>query len=133
MPPTRRAFFIVSMLIMLFAATLPAEAVRVTRNSAYGGSRYGRSHSQNAATKFVRGLVNTTTGWFEIPKQIGEVTHESGAASGLTWGLIRGLGYGFVRTAAGLYDVVTFPFPAPPDYAPLMQPEYVFSEDRYSK
>ena len=79
-------------------------------------------------TKLGRGAVNFATGWVEIPKRISETSREQGAAAGWTWGLLRGLGHGFVRTAAGLYEAFTFPFPAPPDYAPVIQPEYVFSE-----
>ena len=83
-----------------------------------------------AISKLGRGAVNTVTGWVEIPKRVQETSAESGAAAGFTWGLLRGLGYGIVRTAAGLYEIISFPFPAPPDYAPVMEPEYVFSEPR---
>ncbi len=79
-------------------------------------------------TKLMRGAVNSITGWVEIPKRMNETWNESGAGTAWTWGILRGLGYGFVRTAAGLYEVVTFPFPAPPDYEPVIQPAYVFEE-----
>lgn len=82
-----------------------------------------------AATKLGRGAVNVVTGWVEIPKRIYETSHEQGTMAGLTWGLLRGIGHGFVRTAAGFYEVFTFPFPAPPDYAPVIEPEYVFVDD----
>ena len=82
----------------------------------------------NAFTKAMRGAVNTVTGWVEIPKRIKETSDESGPAAGFTWGLLRGLGYGFIRTSAGIYELVTFPFPAPPSYEPVMQPEFVFSD-----
>ena len=91
-----------------------------------------------AFSKLTRGFFNTVTGWVEIPKRVNETSQQSGAAAGFTWGLLRGLGYGFIRTAAGLYEFFTFPFPAPPDYQPVIQPEYVFSEptgttDSYQK
>ena len=82
-----------------------------------------------AMGKLARGAVNIFTGWVEVPKRIHETSQESGIATGLTWGTLRGLGYGFVRTAAGLYELFTFPFPAPVDYEPVMRPEYVFVED----
>lgn len=82
-----------------------------------------------AVTKLARGAVNLLTGWVEIPKRIHETSIQSGAATGFTWGLIRGLGYGFIRTAAGGYELVTFPFPAPPGYEPVILPEYVFTDD----
>jgi len=84
--------------------------------------------SGKAFTKFTRGFVNIVTGWVEIPKRIQETSQVSGAFAGFTWGVLRGIGYGFIRTAAGGYELVTFPFPAPPGYEPVIQPEYVFSE-----
>lgn len=87
------------------------------------------SGTHTAFNKLTRGLINVITGWVEIPKKLQETTENSGAATGFTWGLMRGLGHSFIRTAAGVYEVVTFPFPAPPDYAPVIRPEYVFSDD----
>ncbi len=81
-----------------------------------------------ALTKGVRGGINLITGWVEIPKRINETWTTDGALAGFTWGLLRGLGYGFIRTAGGIYEIVTFPFPAPPGYEPVIQPEYVFTE-----
>ena len=85
--------------------------------------------SRRAFSKLGRGVVNTLTGWVEIPKRMHETSQTSGAFKGLTIGLARGLGYGFIRTAGGVYEAVTFPFPAPRDYRPVMRPAYVFTED----
>lgn len=82
-----------------------------------------------AFSKLTRGVVNIFTGWVEIPKRIHETSQTSGAAAGFTWGLLRGFGYGFIRTAAGFYETFTFPFPAPPGYASVIEPEYVFTSD----
>ncbi len=79
--------------------------------------------------KLTRGFFNTVTGWVEIPKRIHETSQTSGAAAGFTWGVLRGIGYGFVRTAAGLYELVTFPVPAPPNYEPVIVPEFVFTDE----
>lgn len=81
-------------------------------------------------TKLVRGFTNFITGWVEIPKRIQETSTTSGAWAGWTWGLLRGVGYGFVRTAGGMYETVTFPFPAPSEYRPIIQPTFVFSTDK---
>jgi putative exosortase-associated protein (TIGR04073 family) len=80
-----------------------------------------------AFTKLARGIVNVLTGWVEIPKQVDETTTASGAGVGWTFGTLKGLAYGFVRTAGGIYEVITFPFPAPPHYAPVTRPKYVFT------
>lgn len=86
-------------------------------------------NANGAGTKLLRGGINVITGWVEIPKRVSETSHEQGTLSGLTWGLLRGFGYGFIRTAAGFYEVFTFPFPAPLNYEPVMQPEYVFTDE----
>lgn len=85
-----------------------------------------------AFTKLTRGVVNVFTGWVEVPKRIHQTSSSSGAAAGWTWGLLRGLGHGFIRTAAGFYETFTFPFPAPPGYQPVIQPEFVFTEEATS-
>ncbi|MBI3020673.1 MAG: exosortase system-associated protein, TIGR04073 family [Candidatus Omnitrophica bacterium] len=82
--------------------------------------------SRKAFAKFLRGMVNVLTGWVELPKRVHETTLRSGAGAGFTYGFVRGLGYGFIRTSGGVYEVITFPFPAPPDYKPVMQPAYIF-------
>ncbi|MDP3722355.1 MAG: exosortase system-associated protein, TIGR04073 family [Candidatus Omnitrophota bacterium] len=79
-----------------------------------------------AFVKLLRGMVNLLTGWVEIPKRVHETSRASGAGSGFTFGVVRGLGYGFVRTAGGVYEMATFLFPAPPDYRPVMRPDYIF-------
>ncbi len=86
-----------------------------------------------AFNKLTRGFVNVVTGWVEVPKRVYETSQISGAMAGFTWGILRGLGHGFVRTAAGFYELFTFPFPAPPDYESVIQPEYVFLNDLPSK
>ena len=82
-----------------------------------------------AFTKLTRGFINIVTGWVEVPKRVHETSQISGAAAGFTWGILRGLGHGFIRTAAGFYEFFTFPFPAPPGYASVIQPEYVFTDE----
>ena len=82
--------------------------------------------AQDPFTKLGRGVANTLTGWIELPKNIYNTGTESNAFAGVTLGLARGVGMTVVRTAAGIYDVVTFPFPLPQDYKPILQPEYAF-------
>ena len=94
-----------------------------------GETEPGRISAGGAFGKLSRGFTNLVTGWVEIPKRIMETTGTSGAFAGWTWGVIRGMGYGFVRTAGGLYETVTFPFPAPTEYRPIIRPTFVFSAD----
>ena len=95
----------------------------------FAGTAEAQMQPGGAVMKLGRGLANVFTGWVEIPKRIYETSQLQGTAAGVTWGLLRGLGYGFIRTAAGVYETFTFPFPAPPNYAPVISPEYVFLEN----
>jgi putative exosortase-associated protein (TIGR04073 family) len=44
----------------------------------------------------------------------------------MTIGLAKGVGMTIVRTGAGVYETVTFPFPIPEGYGPVLEPEFVF-------
>jgi putative exosortase-associated protein (TIGR04073 family) len=76
--------------------------------------------------KLGRGIVNVSTGWVEIPKNIYDTTVESNPFLGITFGTLKGTGMSIVRTGAGAYDILTFLFPIPKDYMPLLKPEFVF-------
>jgi putative exosortase-associated protein (TIGR04073 family) len=78
--------------------------------------------------KLGRGLANTVTGVVEIPKKVYLISKNDNPALGLTWGWVKGAAVGLLRTAAGIYETVTFPIPAPADYEPMIQPEFVFEE-----
>ena len=86
------------------------------------------SYAQDPAKKLGRGLANILTGWIELPKNIYDTSVEDKPLAGLTIGLAKGIGMTIVRTGAGIYEVVTFPFPIPEDYGPVLEPEFVFSE-----
>jgi putative exosortase-associated protein (TIGR04073 family) len=85
-------------------------------------------YAQDPGKKIMRGLANVLTGWVELPKNIYETSVEDNIFAGLTIGLAKGIGMTIVRTGAGLYETITFPFPIPEDYAPVLEPEYVFSK-----
>jgi len=84
------------------------------------------SYAQNPAKKLVRGVANILTGWVELPKNIYDTSVEDNPLSGLTIGLMKGVGMTIVRTGAGVYETATFPFPIPEGYAPVLEPEFVF-------
>ena len=85
-------------------------------------------YAQDPGKKLMRGLANVLTGWVELPKNIYETSVEDNVFAGLTIGLAKGVGMTIVRTGAGVYETITFPFPIPEDYAAVLEPEYVFGE-----
>ena len=99
------------MIVALLAAARPAFAVQET--------------GELVVRKLFRGIVNAATGWIEIPKQISLTWQQSGGGVGASWGLVKGVGYAVARSVGGAYEIVTFPFPIPEEYKPIMQPEFV--------
>ncbi len=78
-----------------------------------------------AAEKAVRGMANAGLGVVvELPKTVYYDTLEDGPLYGLTVGVLEGLSWGIARTLVGIYEVVTFPFPAPEGYRPILTPVY---------
>ena len=75
----------------------------------------------NPATKLVRGVVNTSTGWLEIPSQMAERQDDGTVMMWAVHGFVYGTIMGLTRTLYGLYDVITFP--VGPYDAPLMDPD----------
>jgi putative exosortase-associated protein (TIGR04073 family) len=80
-------------------------------------------------SKLVRGVVNFSTGWAELPKQIYVVGRNEGWIAGAFRGPFDGMGMFFARTIAGAYEIVSFPVPVPPDYHPLLRPEFVWQAE----
>ncbi|MFA6142234.1 MAG: exosortase system-associated protein, TIGR04073 family [Candidatus Omnitrophota bacterium] len=87
-------------------------------------------YAQDMGKKIYRGLANIVTGWVELPKNIYDTSVEDNPLSGLTIGLAKGVGMTIVRTGAGVYETVTFPFPIPEGYAPVLEPEFVFNKTK---
>jgi putative exosortase-associated protein (TIGR04073 family) len=81
--------------------------------------------------KFGRGAVNVLTCWTEIPRNVALEWQRTDPASGFFLGVGKGLGYGYTRFVGGVYDMVTFAFPVPMGFAPVMDPEFsVYNEYR---
>lgn len=82
-----------------------------------------------AGMKLVRGVVNLGTGWTEIVKQPYLIGKQQGWLAGTFRGTIEGLGMVVARTVGGAYEILTFPFPIPPGYQPMVEPSYVWEDE----
>lgn len=78
--------------------------------------------------KFIRGVVNLSTGWMELPRQVYEVGQTEGWVTGLLRGPFDGIGMFFARTVAGVFEVATFPVPLP-TYQPILSPAYAWEPE----
>ena len=111
---------------VLTLALLAAGALWSSAAFAAGDHLYNDSPEVDSMmTKLGRGIANVCTGWLEVPKQIGKSVRETDPVSGIIVGVCRGAAWTVARTAAGAYEVVTFPFPVPKGYKALIEPEYI--------
>ncbi|MFH1189823.1 MAG: exosortase system-associated protein, TIGR04073 family [Candidatus Omnitrophota bacterium] len=75
--------------------------------------------------KLGRGACNIMTFPLELYFQTKDVNDTDGVFAAATWGILKGVGMSVVRLAAGVYEVVTFPFPVPAEYYPILtDPEF---------
>jgi len=111
------AVLVVGLLVLVGSATR-AGADDVTRE---------RKDVSLMLRKLSRGVVNVVTGWVEVPKNIAIRWKDSDPFSGVLWGSAEGIVWGFARTVGGFYEIVSFPFPYPEDYAPLIEPEFILT------
>lgn len=81
------------------------------------------SYAENAGGKLRRGLANFATGWVEIPIAMDKAMKESNPVFGVIVGAVKGTVKGIARTAAGVYDLVTFPIP--PYGKTWISPEFI--------
>ena len=82
------------------------------------------AEAQTAGRKFGRGLAGMTTAFLEVPGNMVAQTDKRGAAEGIPLGFAIGLGMIVPRVLVGVYEFITAPFPAPPGYRPILQPEF---------
>ena len=82
--------------------------------------------------KLGRGVCNAVTFPFEIPNQIQRTNNTDGPMAAYTWGVLKGVGMTALRAVVGVYEIVTFPFPFPEGYKPILtDPEFIFEDQNW--
>jgi putative exosortase-associated protein (TIGR04073 family) len=69
------------------------------------------SNRQGPTRKLGRGLSNVLFGWSELPNEIARVNEQEGNSAAAGYGVVRGLGRSGMRTAAGIFELLTWPIP----------------------
>lgn len=65
-----------------------------------------------------------TTGVIVLPAKVIETTRTHGPFAGATWGVVKGLGWVVATEVVGVYEFLTTPFELPPDFEPILEPEF---------
>ena len=78
------------------------------------------------ARKLQRGFLNIALAPIEITQEA--IVESKKQTVEPTWflGMLRGSVYAVGRAAVGVYEILTFPFPLPAHYAPVIQPEFAY-------
>ena len=116
-----KAAFAAALLVVLILFAALAGPAAAAEEELYRGS----AEVNLMMTKLGRGTANLLTGWLEIPKQMAVSIRKHDPVSGTFIGVFTGIGWTWARTFTGAYEIVTFPFPTPPDYVPIIFPEYI--------
>ncbi len=59
-----------------------------------------------------------------LPAKVIDTTRTHGPFVGATWGIVKGLGWVVATETIGLFEFLTCPFETPPDFKPILQPEF---------
>ena len=110
--PTVSAAARVAVLLVLLLVQLPALLVA------------GPALADSSPRKLGRGLANMTTGIIVLPAKVIETTRDHGPFVGATWGFVKGLGWVVATETIGVFEFLTCPFETPPDFKPILQPEF---------
>lgn len=87
------------------------------------------SYADTPLKKLGRGVANIVSCPMEIINRVHLANEESGPLAGYTWGLLDGIYRTGLRALTGAYEVISFPFPLPKDYKPIItDPEFFFEE-----
>ncbi|MDQ6765352.1 MAG: exosortase system-associated protein, TIGR04073 family [Verrucomicrobiota bacterium] len=70
------------------------------------------SNQQGPTRRLGRGISNVLFGWSELPDTIGKVNQDEGNSAAAGYGVVRGIGRSVMRIQAGVFEILTFPFPA---------------------
>lgn len=69
------------------------------------------SNAQGPTRKLGRGVSNLLFGWSELGSTVGKVNQDEGNSAAAGYGVIRGVGRSVMRVQAGVFEILTFPFP----------------------
>lgn len=94
------------------------------------GSILPSALAQNPIRKLGRGMANILTGFLELPANVVDAAEEDGFIAAVTYGIVKGFAMSLLRTTVGVYETVTFIIPLPLGYTPILEPEFMMSEER---
>ncbi len=86
-------------------------------------------HANSAVRKLGRGIANVVTSPLEVCVSVYHIFSTEGPAAAATYGVVDGVVKTTMRAGVGVFEVITFPFPFPAEYDPILEPEFLLSPD----
>lgn len=83
---------------------------------------------ETAFTKFGRGIANIAISPGELYAQPMLLSKDHAASISIFGGLLKGIAMFVAREFVGVYEVLTFPFPVPKGYRPIIEPATTFTD-----
>ena len=111
-----KAFLLLSACLCIIAAMNPVLAT---------ADQQPEMIAEKVAIKFTRGVTNTFTSIFELPKQTILTGRDMGTV-GYVIGPIKGVGMFFFRGVIGITETLFCLVPQPGYYDPMIEPVYVW-------
>ncbi len=85
---------------------------------AFGLSSFSRadihdppSNDYGPTRKLGRGVSNLLFGVAELPTTVAKINQDEGNSAAAGYGVVRGVGRSVLRIQAGVFEILTFPFP----------------------
>lgn len=92
------------------------------------------SNAQGPTRKLGRGISNLLFGWSELPTTVAKVNDVEGNSAAAGYGVVRGVGRSALRMQAGLFEILTWPFPAVRgSYFPVLESDVHWIHAGYSE
>jgi len=113
---------------VLAACVFATMLLLVSDSWARKGPFYEDSLPARMTHKLLRGWGNFMFGWCEIPRHIHIAIEDVDPFTGTCIGIAKGTVWGVVRSSVGLWEVLTFPIPAPPSYRAVVKPEFIWMD-----
>jgi putative exosortase-associated protein (TIGR04073 family) len=112
--------FITGVLVFFLAVPL---LCRPAVSFAWVESSTDSSQSRDKWEKLGRGLSNVLIGWTELVSQPYQMGHQQRLPIAIFGGIGKGAALTVARAGVGVYEILTFPFPVPAGYEPIIRPE----------
>ena len=102
-------------------------------SSASAVEERGGANTDGMLRKLGRGIANVVTCPLEVLRTPALVTRREGIISGWSIGVVQGIWRTVLRGVTGVFEVATFYAEIPGGFAPLMKPEFVFSNGDWAE